>query len=117
MDHATLRRIGCFIAGLLAAAAGVSGGADLSTLRVLGDAYPRAFFFRYSESLAAQPRVSYEQWEACVGRLMGIEVGHRRLARYHVQGGVDAVMFSNEFSRPYLTRVETVTVVLEEEVM
>jgi uncharacterized protein len=26
------------------------------------------------------------------------------------QGGVDAVMFSNEFSLPYLTRVETVTV-------
>ena len=26
------------------------------------------------------------------------------------KGGVDAVMFSNEFSRPYLTRVETVTV-------
>jgi hypothetical protein len=26
------------------------------------------------------------------------------------EGGVDAVMFSNEFSRPYLTKVETVTV-------
>ncbi len=26
------------------------------------------------------------------------------------EGGVDAVMFSNEFSRPYLTQVETVTV-------
>ncbi len=26
------------------------------------------------------------------------------------EGGVDAVMFSNEFSLPYLTKVETITV-------
>lgn len=68
-----LCRIGMFLAGVLASVAAASRGADLSTLRVLSDAYPRAYFFRYAESLAAHPRVSYEQWEACVGRLMGIE--------------------------------------------
>ena len=32
------------------------------------------------------------------------------------KGGVDAVMFSNEFSMPYLTRVETVTVAVSRDV-
>ncbi len=43
------------------------------TLRVLQDQYPRAFFFRSAEGFAANPRISYEQWEAQFERLMGIE--------------------------------------------
>jgi membrane complex biogenesis BtpA family protein len=38
-----------------------------------------------------------------------LEAGRRDLAALQ-EGGVDAVMFSNEFSLPYLTRVETITV-------
>jgi len=38
-----------------------------------------------------------------------VEQGRRDLIALQ-DGGVDAVMFSNEFSLPYLTRVETVTV-------
>ncbi|MBC7260528.1 MAG: BtpA/SgcQ family protein, partial [Chloroflexi bacterium] len=38
-----------------------------------------------------------------------VEAGRRDLLALQ-EGGVDAVMFSNEFSRPYLTQVETVTV-------
>jgi len=38
-----------------------------------------------------------------------IEAGRHDLLALQ-EGGVDAVMFSNEFSRPYMTRVETVTV-------
>lgn len=38
-----------------------------------------------------------------------IEAGRADLLALQ-EGGVDAVMFSNEFSRPYLTKVETVTV-------
>jgi hypothetical protein len=40
---------------------------------VLCDEYPRGYFFRSSEALAANPRTSYEAWEACFQRLMGIE--------------------------------------------
>lgn len=35
--------------------------------------YPRAFFFRQSESVAPRPNASYESWEATFERLMGIE--------------------------------------------
>jgi hypothetical protein len=38
-----------------------------------------------------------------------VEAGRQDLLALQ-EGGVDAVMFSNEFSRPYLTQVETVTV-------
>ena len=38
-----------------------------------------------------------------------VEAGRRDLLALQ-EGGVDAVMFSNEFSRPYLTQVGTVTV-------
>ncbi len=58
---------------LLASSASAQGGERLKTLRVLSDDYPRAFFFRASEGLAANPRVSYEQWEQTFSRLMGIE--------------------------------------------
>jgi hypothetical protein len=46
---------------------------DSPSLRVLQDAYPRAFFFRSSEGFAANGRVPYERWDACFSRLMGIE--------------------------------------------
>jgi hypothetical protein len=44
-----------------------------SSLPVVGGPYPRAYFFRYSEGQAANPRVNYEQWDAAFSRLMGIE--------------------------------------------
>ncbi len=46
---------------------------DLERLRILGDEYPRVFFFRQAEGMAAQKSVSYEQWEEIFERLMGIE--------------------------------------------
>ena len=58
----------------LAATAG-SASADVvppPVLRVLRDEYPRAYFFRSCE-MASNPRISYEAWEACFERLMGIE--------------------------------------------
>ena len=42
-------------------------------LRVLQDDYPRAYFFRASEALAADPKISYAQWDQTFSRLMGIE--------------------------------------------
>ncbi len=42
-------------------------------LRVVQGDYPRAFFFRSSEGLAANPNISYEDWEKTFARLMGIE--------------------------------------------
>jgi hypothetical protein len=45
----------------------------LSKLDVLGPHYPRAYFFRASEGFAARKQVSFERWEACFSRLMGIE--------------------------------------------
>ncbi|MFP4055383.1 MAG: hypothetical protein ACLF0G_00765 [Candidatus Brocadiia bacterium] len=48
-------------------------GAGLERLMVLRSGYPRAFFFRAAEATAANPRWSYERWEATFGRLMGIE--------------------------------------------
>lgn len=42
------------------AAFAVPGGGRLSRLRILGEDYPRAFFFRNSEGLAANPRITYE---------------------------------------------------------
>ena len=63
--------------------AGVRGHADgasldqregrLAMVDILGDAYPRAFFFRQAEGTAARLSVSYEDWEETFGRLMGIE--------------------------------------------
>lgn len=41
-------------------------------LSILGDAYPRAFFFRGAEGPPAQPRTTYEGWSADFSRLMGI---------------------------------------------
>ncbi len=46
---------------------------DPASLRVLQEAYPRAFFFRSAEGFAANQRVPYERWDACFSRLMGVE--------------------------------------------
>ena len=46
---------------------------DLVRLRVMADAYPRAYFFRLCEHLASDKEVSYEEWEGLFERLMGIE--------------------------------------------
>jgi hypothetical protein len=48
-------------------------GGRLDPLEVLNGGYPRAFFFRQSESMAARRGGSYEGWEATFDRLMGIE--------------------------------------------
>ena len=42
-------------------------------LQVMGEQYPRAFFFRQAEGSAAQQSMSYERWERIYERLMGIE--------------------------------------------
>jgi len=42
-------------------------------LRILHDGYPRAFFFRVAEGLAANAQLEYEPWEDHVERLTGIE--------------------------------------------
>ena len=43
------------------------------SLRIYEDKYPRVFFFRQSEGMAANQRLSYEYWENTFDRLMGIE--------------------------------------------
>ncbi|MHC4681212.1 MAG: hypothetical protein ACYTEK_21230, partial [Planctomycetota bacterium] len=66
----------CLVAitvALAGACDAAQGQRDPVNLRVLGDEYPRAFFFRQAEGSAAQRSVSYEQWERTFERLMGIE--------------------------------------------
>ena len=46
---------------------------DPRSLRIYEDKYPRVFFFRQSEAVAANQRLSYEYWEKTFDRLMGIE--------------------------------------------
>lgn len=48
-------------------------GPTHAKLRILSDEYPRVFFFRQAEGVAAHKTVSYEQWEKTFERLMGIE--------------------------------------------
>ncbi len=45
----------------------------LDSLQVLGPDYPRAFFFRSAEGVAANRRIDYDRWASCFERLMGIE--------------------------------------------
>jgi len=66
--HIALGVVFLWTAGCAAAGAG-----RIEALRILGEGYPRAFFFRASEGLAANRGISYEQWETTFGRLMGIE--------------------------------------------
>ncbi len=70
--------VGCVRIGgvlLLALAPAVCVWAEDSPggLPVQTGGYPRAFFFRQSEGLASNPRMSYDRWEAGFSRLMGIE--------------------------------------------
>ncbi len=43
------------------------------SLRILRGGYPRAFFFRSAEGLAASGQIPFGRWDACFSRLMGIE--------------------------------------------
>ena len=70
----------CLVATAAAAwaAAGLAAEPDgrfdrLDRLQVLGDAYPRAFFFRASEGAAARRGADYDEWDATFSRLMGIQ--------------------------------------------
>lgn len=56
----------------LAACCAELRAADSPRLQILGDAYPRAFFFRHSEGLAASGRLTFEQWDRQFNGLMGI---------------------------------------------
>jgi membrane complex biogenesis BtpA family protein len=49
------------------------------------------------------------EYDRSTGMEEVVEAGRKDLLALQ-EGGVDAVMFSNEFSRPYLTQVDTVTV-------
>ena len=60
-----------FALALLSAACGCVAG-ELSGLRVRQGGHPRAFFFRSAEGVASNRRVTYERWEECFNRLMGI---------------------------------------------
>ncbi len=57
---------------LLASASAWAAAPSAPPLQILGDDYPRAFFFRGSEGPPAQPRTTYEAWSADFSRLMGI---------------------------------------------
>lgn len=58
-----------FICVLSVAAGRASAG---ESLQVLTGGYPRAFFFRTSEMMAARPDLSFDAWEKNFDRLMGI---------------------------------------------
>lgn len=61
-----------FLCGGGGAWGGPAGGADLARLQIVGQDFPRAFFFRSSEGFAANGRIEYPRWERCFERLMGI---------------------------------------------
>ena len=67
----------CLLVVVLLAAAGPCPAGEspgrLERLQVLSAGWPRAFFFRASEGMAANTRVTYPQWDATFSRLMGIE--------------------------------------------
>ena len=67
----------CLLAVVLLAAAGFGAAGEpagrLDRLQVLSGGWPRAFFFRASEGMAANPRVTFEAWDATFSRLMGIQ--------------------------------------------
>lgn len=63
----------CFwCVGEFGATAGEIGNSVAQLPAVSGN-YPRVFFFRQSEGLARQSRISFDHWEASFSRLMGIE--------------------------------------------
>ena len=57
---------------LLASTFGGEAG-RLGELDVLGPNEPRAYFFRAAESVASNPRTTYQRWDSIFSRLMGIE--------------------------------------------
>jgi hypothetical protein len=65
--------LGLALSAALATALAIPGGGRLAKLRILNEGYPRAFFFRNSEGFAANPKISYEDWDKTFSRLMGIE--------------------------------------------
>ena len=72
---------------LLAATASSAAMAErLDSLPLLKDAYPRAFYFRQSEGLAAQTKLTYEDWlrqcsalDAIMGKCLNEEIPNRGL--------------------------------------
>ena len=63
----------CLAVTLAILPGGIARASKLDSLRIGRDEYPRVFFFRQSESWAANQRVTYKSWEGCFERLMGIE--------------------------------------------
>ena len=51
------------------------------------------------------------RWLGWLRRFLRVRLGVRRNLRALQDGGVDAVMFSNEASLPYLTKVEPITTI------
>ena len=61
------------LAVLVLAVAGCGAfAAEPETRPVMQDNYPRAFFFRSAEGMAANQRVTYARWDSTFNRLMGI---------------------------------------------
>ena len=47
--------------------------ADIKDLKLFGNEYPKAFFFRYSETFAASGNYPYKEWQEIFSQLGGIE--------------------------------------------
>ena len=72
MRHSVLRYF-LFGLSLFVALAGRVSARDIGELDILNEAYPRAFFFRASESACTVQRYpTYESWEQQFNRLQGI---------------------------------------------
>jgi hypothetical protein len=71
--HRCFAAIGLCLAASCASPKRPQAPVALQDLPVMKNAYPRAFFFRSSESLARNPKVAYDEWEKTFERLMGIE--------------------------------------------
>ncbi|MEK6796832.1 MAG: hypothetical protein AABZ39_18810, partial [Spirochaetota bacterium] len=57
---------------LLLAVGGIVLPRDVNALDIFTNGYPRTFFFRGVEGLAANPRTPYEAWASNASKLMGI---------------------------------------------
>ncbi|MFQ6098250.1 MAG: hypothetical protein ACE5O2_11050, partial [Armatimonadota bacterium] len=65
------RNLAWACAAMLAASAATAD--RIESLDLFTRGWPRAFFFRASEGMAANPRVTFDVWEANFSRLFGIE--------------------------------------------
>jgi len=63
---------GIFLTSVLALAIPSVAG-PVEGIGLFDGTWPRAFFFRAAEGMAANPRVAYDQWERSFSRLQGIE--------------------------------------------